>query len=305
MENASPRVPLWLRILQFPPVRLLVLGGLVFYALGTSNHLMGVFSDSLPATIAAAVGMIAVAYAIYFAFVRWWERRPVAELALPPLARELGIGLLIGAGLYTACVLILMVMGIYRVEGLNPAAFMLSSVAMALSSGFLEELLFRGVLYRIVEEWMGSWIALVVSSLVFGLVHLINPAATWTGALFISVEAGVLLAAAYMLTRRLWLGIGFHIAWNFTQSAVFSGIVSGSDSAPGLIKSTIEGPALLTGGEFGLEASLIAFLLCTTTGVILVVMAMRRGNIVPPSWKRRREAGQWAPAVGHGQRSSR
>ena len=167
----------------------------------------------------------------------------MAELALPPLARELGIGLLIGAGLYTACVLILMVMGIYRVEGLNPSSFMLPAVAMALSSGFLEELLFRGVLFRIVEEWMGSWVALVVSSLVFGLVHLINPAATWTGALFISVEAGVLLAAAYMLTRRLWLGIGFHIAWNYTQSAVFSGIVSGSDSAPGLIRSTIDGPA--------------------------------------------------------------
>jgi membrane protease YdiL (CAAX protease family) len=241
--------------------------------------------------------MAALGLVLYVVFVRSVEGRPVSELALPPAAREMGIGLLIGAGLYTVCVLILMAMGIYRADGINPVSFMLPAVAMALSSGFLEELLFRGVLFRIVEEWLGSWVALVVSSLVFGLVHLMNPTATWTGALFISVEAGVLLAAAYMLTRRLWLGIGFHVAWNYTQSAVFSGIVSGSDSAPGLIRNTIDGPQWLTGGSFGLEASLVAFLLCTTTGVILLVMAVRRGNIVPPSWKRRREAGQWAPAV--------
>ncbi len=62
--------------------------------------------------------------------------------------------------------------------------------------------------------------------------HLINPTATLMGAIFISIEAGLLLAAAYMLTRRLWLSIGFHMAWNYTQSAVFSGIVSGGVSTP-------------------------------------------------------------------------
>ncbi len=107
-----------------------------------------------------------------------------------------------------------------------------------------------------------------------------NPAATLMGAIFISVEAGILLAAAFMLTRRLWMSMGFHIAWNYTQSGVFSGIVSGGDTDPGLIKPAIDGPALLTGGTFGLESSVIAFLLCTATGVILLIMAVRRGHIV-------------------------
>ena len=98
----------------------------------------------------------------------------------------------------------------------------------------------------------------------------------------------MLLGAAYMLTRRLWMSIGFHMSWNYTQSGIFSGIVSGGDSDPGLIRSTIEGPVALTGGSFGLEASLIAFLLCTTTGVVLLIMAVRRGNVVPPSWQRHR-----------------
>jgi len=202
------------------------------------------------------------------------------------MGRELGIGLLIGAGLYTACELFLMALGIYRIEGLNPLSFMIPAIAMALSSGIYEELLIRGVLFRSVEQWLGGWAALVVSSLVFGLTHLINPQGTLEGALFIAVEAGILLAAAYMLTRRLWLSMGFHVAWNYTQSAIFSSIVSGNEPSQGLIRSTIKGPDFLTGGDFGVESSVLALLLCTATGIAMLVMAQRRGKIVPPIWKR-------------------
>jgi membrane protease YdiL (CAAX protease family) len=156
-----------------------------------------------------------------------------------------------------------------------------------LSSGIFEELIFRGILFRITEEWLGSWVALAVSSLLFGFMHLMNPQGTVEGALFITIEAGLLLAAAYMVTRRLWMSMGFHVAWNYTQSGIFSGIVSGNDAAQGLVKATIEGPDVLTGGSFGLESSLIAFLLCTTTGVVLLIMAIRQGKIVPPFWKRK------------------
>jgi hypothetical protein len=82
------------------------------------------------------------------------------------------------------------------------------------------------------------------------------------------------------------MSMGFHVAWNYTQSGVFSGIVSGGDTDPGFIKPVIDGPALLTGGTFGVESSVIAFVLCTATGVILLSMAARRGHIVPPFWKR-------------------
>jgi hypothetical protein len=79
--------------------------------------------------------------------------------------------------------------------------------------------------------------------------------------------------------------MGFHIAWNYTQSGIFSGTVSGGYTDPGLVKPIIDGPLLLTGGGFGVESSVIAFLLCTATGVILLIMAARRGRIVPPFWK--------------------
>jgi hypothetical protein len=197
------------------------------------------------------------------------------------MGRELGLGMLVGFVLYTACVLILMALGMYRIEGLNPWHYVLPAVAMALSSGIFEELIFRGILFRSVEEMLGSWAALLVSALVFGLLHLANPAGTLEGAIFISIEAGMLLAAAYMLTRRLWASIGFHMAWNYTQSAIFSGIVSGGDTDPGLIRSNIKGPDVLTGGSFGLESSVIALTLCTTTGLVMLVLAVRRGKLKP------------------------
>jgi membrane protease YdiL (CAAX protease family) len=274
------------RVLEFPLTRLILMMAPLFVLIWVNGNIMAKFKDA-PLISLVLVGLVDVAaLAAYFYFVRYVERRAVTELSVSQLPRELAIGGLIGAGLYTACVLILIVLGIYRIDGLYPLSYMLPALAMAVSSGVLEELIFRGVLFRIVEESLGSWISLLISSFVFGFIHLINPAGTVMGALFISIEAGVLLGAAYMLTRLLWVSIGFHICWNYTQSGVFSGIVSGSDTDPGLIKATIDGPKYLTGGSFGLESSLVAFCLCTTTGVIMLVLAVRRGKIIPPFWQR-------------------
>ena len=252
MNDATSPAPLWLRILQFPPIRLVLLGVPLFYCLGFSNAFMEQNKGSPAMAVIVAAAMIALAMWIYVGFARFIERREPSDLALKPGLRELGLGLLLGSLLYTAGVLVLMVLGYARIEGMNPVTIMLPAIAMALSSGFLEELLFRGALFRVVEEWLGSWASVVISSVVFGFVHLMNPSATMTGATFISIEAGLLLAAAYMLTRRLWLGIGFHISWNYTQSAVFGGIVSGGVFEPGLFTTVITGPELVTGGTFGL-----------------------------------------------------
>lgn len=284
----APPPPAWLRTVQHPLARLLLLGTPLFAFMATYAEFMDQFATQPVLRIAAVVAMMIVGAAIYIGFVRHVERRPVSELAAAPLLKELGTGLLIGSALYAGCVGILMLLGIYRINGFNPVSTMVPEIAAALGSGFFEEMVFRAVLFRIVEEWLGSWVSLLVSSFIFGFLHLINPEATIIGAIFITVEAGILLAAAYMVTRRLWMSIGFHMSWNYTQSAVFSGIVSGNAPAPGLIRPIIDGPELLTGGQFGIEASLTAFGLCTATGIILLVMAIRRGLIVPAPWQRTR-----------------
>jgi membrane protease YdiL (CAAX protease family) len=163
----------------------------------------------------------------------------------------LGPGILAGAGLYTLCVLVLIALGVYRIEGVNLLSMMLPSMAMALSSGVFEELLHRGTIFRNIEELLGSWIALLVSALFFGLRHLGNADSNFVGALAITIEAAVLLTTLYLLTRRLWLSIGFHIAWNFTQSGIFSGSGSDGFEQPGLLRAVIEGPEFLTGENSG------------------------------------------------------
>ena len=103
----------------------------------------------------------------------------------------------------------------------------------------------------------------------------------------ISIWAGILLAATYVLTRRLWLGIGLHAAWNYTQGTVYSGVVSGNAPPEGLVKSTLQGSEWLTGGSFGVEASVVAVAVCSTVGVLMLVKAVRRGHVVPPLRKRK------------------
>ena len=285
-ETSAAAQPMWLRILQSPLTRLIVLGAAMFQFMGWAQARLEQFHDTplLGVPIQIALGLAAIA--LYAAYGKFIERRDVTELSTPGLGREWVIGALIGAGLYTACAVILMALGIYKVEGLNPLAFLIPNLALAIKSGVFEELLFRGVLFRSVEAIFGSWVGILVSSLVFGLLHLLNPDATLGGAIYICIEAGLLLAAAYLVTRRLWICMGFHMAWNYFQSAVFSGVVSGAVSDPGLLKARIEGPELLTGGSFGMEHSVVALVLCTTTGVILLMIAIRRRHIMPPFWKR-------------------
>lgn len=282
----APMPNLARRILASPPARVLVLGFVLLMMMSLNTDVMTSYAGNPVKSVAHVVALAIAGFAVYIGYARFVEQRAVSELALPGMGRELGLGMLVGAGLYTACELVLMALGIYRIDGLNPLRFMVPAIAMAISSGVYEELLFRGVLFGSVEKWLGGWAALAVSSLVFGLTHLMNPQGTLEGALFIAVEAGILLAATVMLTRRLWLGMGFHVAWNYTQSAIFSSIVSGNEAAQGLVRSTIKGPDLLTGGSFGVESSVLALALCTTTGIAMLVMAGKRGRIVPPAWKR-------------------
>jgi membrane protease YdiL (CAAX protease family) len=284
--TGTARAPLWLRLLQFPLVRLALLGPLFIVLIGISNDLQFQFAESPLLSLALAAVMAGAGLAFYWVFVRLVEQRQVHELGLKGMGRELGLGMLIGGGLCILCVLVLMMSGVYRINGINPVMVMLPALAMALSSGVLEELMYRGGLFRIVEESLGSWIALAVSALVFGISHYGPMEGALWGSVAITIEAGLLLAAAYMLTRRLWISIGLHMAWNFAQSGVFSGIVSGSFNQPGLFKSTLEGSDWLTGGAFGMEASVVAVGVCTAAGLLLLMLAIRRGHLIPPFWLR-------------------
>jgi uncharacterized protein len=236
-----------------------------------------------------ALVLAAVALAGYSVYVRVIEKRVVTELSRRGAALELGAGLLLGALLISITVGILAALGVYQVTGRNEWQVMVPVLAAALVAGVLEELLIRGALFRILEYWLGSWIALALSAAIFGALHLFNPGATLFAGIAIAIEAGILLAAAYMLTQRLWLCIGMHIAWNFTQGGIYSVAVSGG-GGKGLLQAKMTGSDWLTGGAFGAEASVVALIVCTAAGLILLALAVKRGNVIEPYWVRQRTA---------------
>lgn len=157
---------------------------------------------------------------------------------------------------------------------------------MAATSSILEEIIVRGIIFRIMEEKLGSYIALIISAIIFGVLHLANPNSSILAAAGLAIQAGLLLAAAYIYTRNLWFPIAVHFAWNFTQSAIFGAAVSGTKTSKTLITSHIEGEKWFTGGAFGPEGSLQATVFCFIVAVVLMVSSSKKGNIVRPYWRK-------------------
>jgi uncharacterized protein len=282
---------LWRRILDFPLVAMVIAVFLFLFAAGVGQLLVRQVRDltETGSVALAALVEIALVSVVYKAVLVHLGERPRDDLRLPGAARDLGLGLLTGFLLMTSAVGVAAVTGVYRIVAPGDASrFAFELFSSAILPGFMEETFFRGILFRWIEEFAGSWAALLVTAALFGLVHIMNPNATWFSSFAIAVEAGLLLGGAYMLTRSLWLPIGLHAAWNFTQGEIFDVPVSGL-SEHGLLKAKLSGPALLSGGGFGLEASVICLVLATAAGMWFVWRAVQTGELVQPWWIRRRQ----------------
>lgn len=209
--------------------------------------------------IAESVAMLL----LYAVFVRWFEKQPAPDLSPQRIVPDTCKGMGYGAAFMLAVTLVMMLFGFYKIDMVQ------QGVALALVTAFLrflmvavgEEILFRGVLFRWIDEKWGFAAALAVSAVLFGAMHSWQPGATWWSSLAIAIEAGLLLGAAYKLAGNLWLPIGIHWAWNFVQGNIFGFEVSGGDAGDSLLKATVQGPDILTGGAFGAEASIITVVL--------------------------------------------
>ncbi len=275
------------RIVLFPLTRLVIALLVLLVPLLLISSLLRPVLLAAPLLAAAIEALLALL--AWFVVGVWIERRSIASLGFQRshLGRDLGLGFLVGAGLMSATVGVLALAGWYHVSGSGKlaasAGLLVTALLFYLLDAVFEEVLFRGLLFRILEEWLGSWIAIVISALVFGLAHQANPNATLISSLAIALEAGVLLALVYMLTRSLWAVISLHWAFNFFEGPVFGAPISGS-SSDGLLHSTISGPMLWTGGSFGPEAGLVVVLLCLIVCAALFVLVSRRGQSRTPPW---------------------
>jgi membrane protease YdiL (CAAX protease family) len=287
MSDTAPRGfwSIWpIRLMLFFIVLTLTYIGPPVIATIFKPHMSAYPKDLVLLGLAAA--SVVLSLLTYRALVRWTEKRQAVEIAASGAVGHFLLGSLIGLGLFCIVYAVFLAMGIATFKGFGSTQGLGIALALSISSGVCEELIMRGGVFRIMEQGAGTLVALLFSAALFGALHRMNPGATTLSSIAIAVEAGILLAAAYALTRSLWLAIGLHFAWNFTEGGIFGAQVSGS-KVTGLLNMPLSGSDIMTGGAFGPEASIVAMIVCTAAGLIMLGLAIHKGEWKPMRFRLR------------------
>ena len=266
----SKKRPLWIWILLFIVAAFLSIIG---YGLLISGYQGADYFAHPGLTVVAA----AIILGLYTLFVRWMERHWPADLPLGKLVPHTLLGILVGFIIMVLVVSTIVAMGDATVtwKGFSvEKQFNVFMMFLAVAVG--EEMIFRGVIFRWIDERWNTWVALLISAILFGWMHISNDNATWWSSLAIAVEAGLLLGAAYKWSGSLWVPIGIHWAWNYTQGNIFGLAVSGSDAGETMLTTIVNGPDIITGGAFGPEASIISVILGTFFTIVFLANCYRR-----------------------------
>jgi membrane protease YdiL (CAAX protease family) len=287
MENQQQN-KIFQKILHFPLTKIIIS---LIVILFVYNNLIkfGVFKTDLleKQTVKLIATIIATFFAVltYIYLFKFYEKRSVTEFGQKNIFKNLILGFVLGFVLQSLTILVIYLKGGYSIISINPISFIIPPLTMAIASSIIEEIIFRGILFRIIEEKLGTYISLIISALIFGLIHISNPNSSLMAGLGLSIQAGLLLGLAYVLTRNLWFPIMIHFAWNFTQSAIYGASVSGSKMSKTLITSEITGNELFTGGQFGPEGSIQATIFCLIATIVMLYLSRKKGRILKPYWK--------------------
>lgn len=255
-------------------------------AISSALHIPSNSLKTMDANLASTVLTVLPCVLAYWVLARLIEHRKVDELSWRK-SPQLLWGVLGALALFALLTAQLWAAGVYRITGYGDAPVWTLFLLTAVAPGITEEIVSRGILFRLTEEGLGTWIALAVSALFFGFMHAFNPGATVWSSVAISIEAGLLFGLLYHLTRSLWWCIGLHAGWNFVQGAVFGIPVSGIE-VDGLFDSQLQGPDWLDGGGFGAEASVLTVLTCGIVSLFMLRRILRARSAIAPFWKRER-----------------
>jgi membrane protease YdiL (CAAX protease family) len=203
------------------------------------------------------------------------QLEPIKAMGLvlrPAWRREVALGAAIGWAGMVACVLPIALMGglvvtLFPSPRLGLAFLDLAILAIA---ALVEEVAFRGYPFQRLIEATNPTIATLFVSFLFGLIHLGNPGAT-TASTIVTIFAGWLLAIAYLRTRALWVGWGFHFTWNAAMGVIFGLPISGITNFSPVVASNAVGPLWITGGGYGPEGSLV----CAVVILVLIFVLIR------------------------------
>ena len=256
----------------------LFIGGIILftiaYAFATIPELY-IGNNWISGTISFICGVLLLL--MYRWLVKSYEERKIEELSMQKSLKDTGIGFLWGMLMMAAVIGIFALCGWYKIIG---CSFNVAFVYRYLMAYFVvavgEEIVFRGIMFRLLDSQFNLWVALIISAIVFGAAHIINPNATVVSTVGISLASGVLFGLLFKCYRTLWVPIGIHWSWNFVQGTVTGCPVSGGAPDYSILQSVTSGPELFTGGLFGPEASIITMIAGLAPCIWLVIKLICR-----------------------------
>jgi len=231
--------------------------------------------ETVPGKTIQLILQIAIITFSYRTYLKLFEGRNLEEeYPKEHRSRKISAGLAIGAGLIVFQVGILAALGHYSIVSFQPSDEVVKYLVLMIIVGFLEELATRAIIFRLVEKWAGSIVALAVVTIEGALTHATNPNSTIWSSVAVGLEFGTLMTLLYMVTRNLWTVSALHFAWNFTMGGIFGINVSGTE-AQSLLAANVSGPVWLTGGEFGIEAGTPALILTIVLSIYLIRLLLK------------------------------
>jgi uncharacterized protein len=226
--------------------------------------------------------LVLVIYTILF---RFYERRKISELSANNLLFNATTGILIGLVLQALIIYVMYLNKDFRIISVNRFSDVLPYLFFWMAAATTAEILFLGIIFRITEEKLGSWLALILFAIIFGALHFFTPNGNLVASFAIAMHAGFLLGAAYIYSRNLWFPIAIHFAWDFAQTRIFGATVNGSIMDKSLLTTRIEGSRIITGGYFGPHGSLQGGLFCLIVGALFMMLSLKQHKIMKPYWR--------------------
>ena len=260
-----------------------VIGGIILFIIYSTILSLGIYtaseSDSYLINIPIFLITAVVLLLLYKLLIRYVEDNDACKIAPRKDISSIGNGLFIGFSYFIIVTVTMSLCGYYHIKSIQfDWEKQLFSFTLFFLVAVSEEIFFRGILFRMINRRWNIWAALVISALIFGGLHIFNNNATLWSSIAIAIEAGSLLGAAYAYSKNIWLPIGIHWIWNYTQGNILGFPVSGEDNVTSIITPEISGPQWLTGGSFGAEASVISAVIGLLISLWFIRKTIQQGH---------------------------
>lgn len=218
------------------------------------------------------IGTLVFILIIIYFFRKFIDRKSIVTLgfSIKNRSKDIIFALVLGFIIMAFGFSILLIFGNLKIIALNFVPYvMFISLITLLTVSLIEEIIFRGYLLNNLMESINKYFALVIISVIFGLLHSLNVNFTIAGLINLTLF-GILIGIPYIFNQNLWFPISFHLSWNYSQGPIFGFFVSGKgERIQFLITQDLQGNPLITGGDFGFEGSLILTIILLISILIL------------------------------------